>query len=97
MAKLSKDEIVTLQVLHEKGKSNRAIARQLGVSESAVRYHLRRQADGASDGRRKSSLVERLGLVEVVDHWWREQIALLPSGRSPNVCQLWQWLIDEHS
>ncbi len=69
MAKLTKDEIVTLQVLNEKGKSKRAIARQLNVSEGAVRYHLRRQAVSASDGRRKQTLIERLDLKSVVGHW----------------------------
>ena len=42
MAGLRKDEIVTLQVLKEKGVSNRAIARQLNVTEGALGYHLYR-------------------------------------------------------
>ena len=68
MAKLTKDEIVTLQVLNQKGESNRAIARRLGVSEGAVRYHLRRHAAEASDGRRKRCLIELLGLAEAEPH-----------------------------
>jgi hypothetical protein len=70
LAKLGKDEIVTLQVLKQKGESNRAIARRLDVSEGAVRYHLRRQATSAKDGRRKFCLIEELALERVVEHWW---------------------------
>ena len=57
MAPLGKDEIVTLQVLKQKGVSNREIARTLNVSEGAVRYHVKRQVVKAVDGRRKSSRI----------------------------------------
>jgi len=50
MAKLRKEEIVTLHVLKEKGESNRGVAKRLGVSEGAVRYHARRQDGWARDG-----------------------------------------------
>jgi len=96
LAKLTKDEIVTLQVLVQKGQSKRSVARQLKVSEGTVRYHLRRQAAAASDGRKKQAQVEKLGLVEVVEHWWQTQLDLLPSGRSPNIQQLWQLLVEDH-
>lgn len=42
---------MTIEVLHERGLSNRAIARQLGVHEHTVRYRLGRVASGARDGR----------------------------------------------
>ena len=42
---------MTIEVLHERGVSNRAIARQLGVHEHTVRYRLMRQASGRPDGR----------------------------------------------
>ena len=96
MAKLGKDEIVTLQVLKQKGESNRAIAKRLNVSEGTVRYHLRRASAQACDGRRKASAIEKSGLAAAVEHWWRGQVELLPAGRSPNIQQLWQWLVDEH-
>ena len=38
MAKLSKEEIVTIDVLKEKGETNQAIAERLGVTEGAVRF-----------------------------------------------------------
>jgi hypothetical protein len=42
---------MTIKVLAERGQSNRAIARLLGVHENAVRHHRRRLAAGATDGR----------------------------------------------
>lgn len=87
---------MTLQVLKQKGESNRAIARRLGVHESAVRYHLRRQSTGSEDGRKKQSLLEKRGLLEVVHHWWQTQVSSLPDGRSPNISGLWEFLKEEH-
>ena len=96
MGKLTKEEVVTLQVLKQKGESNRATARRLGVCESAVRYHLRRQQAGSTDGRKKLGLIEKLELVQVVEFWWQEQLSLLPECRSPNVQHLWRLLCEEH-
>ena len=87
---------MTLQILDHKGQSKRSIARQLGVSEGTIRYHLRRQAAGSTDGRKKQSLIQKQSLVAVVDHWWEHQLELLPSGRSPNTHQLWQFLMENH-
>lgn len=89
---------MTLQVLKEKGESNRAIAKRLGVAESVVRYHLKRQATGSQDGRKKQVLlIDKLGLAEVVRHWWQRQLDSLPSGRSPNINGLWLFLSEEHN
>lgn len=97
MAKLNTEEIVTLQVLKDKGESNRAIARRLGIGESVVRYHLHRKAVGAEDGRKQqASLIEKLGLINVVDRWWTSQIETLPEGRSPNIHRLWCLLTEEY-
>ena len=70
MSKLNKEQIVALKVLKEKGQANTATAEVLGVTEGAIRYHLRRQAAGAQDGRVKPFLLERLGLAEAVQTWW---------------------------
>src|SRR5690625_1362200 len=52
MAKLGGgDERVTIRTLASKCISNREIARQLSVTEGAVRYQLRRMRDEAVDGR----------------------------------------------
>ena len=50
--RLSQEEIVTIQVLAKKGQNHCVIARTLGVTEGTVRYHLRRAAEGAEDGRK---------------------------------------------
>jgi transposase len=49
--RLSKEEVVTLQVLDKKGKKKTEIAVTLGVTEGTVRYHLKRAQEGAVDGR----------------------------------------------
>lgn len=95
--KRNKEEVVTIEVLRLKGETNQAIAVRLGITEGAVRYHLRRQAQQASDGRQKLSLIETLQLVDVVDHWHADQLAQLPQGRSPNLNSLWTMLIDDHA
>jgi hypothetical protein len=69
LAKLTKEHIVTIQVLPQRGQSQCQTARLLGVSEGAVRYHLRRARDGIADGRQKPSRIEQLGLAEAVAHW----------------------------
>ena len=96
MATLTKDEIVTLQVLKQKGESNCAIAKRLGVTEGAVRYHVRRAKENASDGRRKISLIEQLGLQEAVRLWWQNATEVANDDRPPNIMALWTYLIDEH-
>ena len=55
MAKLGEDGRVTLRTLSAKGVSNREAARILGVTENAVRYHLRRIRENAVDGRSKQA------------------------------------------
>lgn len=47
--RLRGEEVVTIGVLYERGMSKRAIARQLGVDEKAVRYRLARLAVRARD------------------------------------------------
>jgi DNA-binding CsgD family transcriptional regulator len=94
--KLTPEEIVTLQVLKDKGQSNIQIAQALGVSEGAIRYHLRRR--GAADGRlhkpRKAD-----ALAEIIDHWVFSNQPRVPEGqplRPINVRGLFDWLCGEH-
>src|SRR5436190_1226637 len=65
-AKLTAEEVVTLQVLKRKGQSNSRIAQALDVTEAAVRYHLRRQ--GTPDGR-KNKPRKADALADVIDRW----------------------------
>lgn len=89
---LSKDEIVTLKTLKSKGQSNCRIAQTLGVTEGAVRYHLRR--DGTSDGRAgKPHTAE--GVAAVIEHWIATHLAQEKS-RPVNVRALHEHLATEH-
>ncbi len=94
--KTLKDEIVTMDILRRQGETNQAIAKRLGISEGTVRYHLKRLAETARDGRAKTCLIEQLQLAPAVDHWWQEQLEQLPKDRSPNVKELWTFLCDNH-
>jgi len=67
--KLSQEEIVSLHVLKDKGVSNVEAGRTLGVAEGTVRYHVRRKAKGAVDGRRK--VYKAAKLAAVIDEWMR--------------------------
>lgn len=88
--RLSVEEIVTLRVLSGKKVSNCVIARQLGVTEGTVRYHLRRI--GTADGRaNKAFKAEELS--EVIEQWrqWRSELA-----RPVNVQELHEHLVQEY-
>ncbi|MFQ5382217.1 MAG: IS21 family transposase [Dehalococcoidia bacterium] len=97
MAKLGRDEIVTIEVLARQGQKHCQTARVLGVAEGTVRYHLKRSASGALDGRKKLFLIEKLGLAEAVRAWWEGQLARQPEGRPPCVEALWDFLRVEHA
>ena len=87
---------MTIEVLQGCGQSHRQTARLLGVTEGAVRYHLRRARDGAADGRQKPARITQLGLVEVVDHWWQAQLEILGSQRPPSAHLLHEFLRAEY-
>ena len=59
LAKLTREQIVTIEVLQQRGHSQSQTARPLGVSEGTVRCRLRRPREGAADGRQKPSRIER--------------------------------------
>ena len=81
---------MTIEVLHERGMSNRAIARQLGVHENAVRYRLARQAAQARD-RRADKVSSVAPFSEAIAHWMG---AAASSGL--NGLALYEWLVAEH-
>lgn len=53
--RLRREEVVTIGVLAGRGEANTVIASQLGVTESTVRYHRSRIAEGSKDGRRNQT------------------------------------------
>jgi hypothetical protein len=59
LATLTREQIVTIEVLQQRGQSQCETAKVLGVSERSVPYHLRR-TQAAADGPRKPSLIGRL-------------------------------------
>jgi transposase len=96
LAKLTREQIVTIGVLQQRGQSASETARILGVTEGAVRYHRRRGGDGAADGRRKSSRIEQLGLDQAVAHWWQAQAEIRRQERPPSVQLLHEFLRAEY-
>ncbi|MHC4934156.1 MAG: IS21 family transposase [Planctomycetota bacterium] len=103
--RLRREEVVTIQVLAEKGEAKRQIARTLGVSEGTVRYHLRRAEAGAEDGRKEKAFRVQ-GLADVIDAWWRERTEEQKNGargaaggasaRPPNVRELYELLAEQY-
>jgi transposase len=93
--KLTAEEIVTLQTLKHKGQSQTQIAQTLGVTEGAVRYHLRRQ--GQQDGR-QGKPCKAAPLAAVIEAWLAQGRAARPGegGRPGNVQALHDWLRLEH-
>src|SRR5436190_17158559 len=95
--KLSPEEIVTLQILKEHGQANTRIAQTLGITEGAVRYHLRRQ--GCEDGR-KGKPQQAARLAEAIGYWVEQQQPAAAAGqtqRPVNVQSLYDWLRQEYA
>jgi transposase len=93
--KLTPEERVTLAVLKRKGQSNTQIAQALGVTEAAIRYHLRRR--DAPDGR-KNKPRKAQALAHAIDHWLAHQAAAAGDPARPgNVQALHDWLRSEHA
>lgn len=89
--RLRREEVVTIQVLRERGMSQRAIARQLGVDERAVRYRLQRLASGAVDGRSEKPFRAE-PWAGAIEHWMQSTA----SERGVNLQVLYEWLVGEH-
>ena len=96
LAKLTREQIVTIEVLCQRGQPATQTARILGVTKATIRYHRRRTREGATDRRRKPLQVERLGLAEVVEHWWHAQVEALGDDRPPGVQSLHDFLREEY-
>jgi len=66
---LTREEIVTIGVLSQRGVSQRRIASQLGVTEGAVRYRLKRK--GRLDGQGGKPRLA-LGMIDQIEAWLEE-------------------------
>lgn len=93
MRRLREEERVTIEVLAETGQSNRAIARTLGVTENAVRYHRRRRRSGAADGRAEAQVRKADTWAGVIAAWWDARSAGV---RPPNARELHELLVGEY-
>lgn len=93
-SRLRREEIVTIEVLAAKGQNHCEIARTLAVTEGTVRYHLRRAAEGARDGR-KERPYRAEAMAEVIRHWVADHQAR-QSKRPVNVQELWEHVVRCH-
>ena len=62
----------------------------MGLNESTVRYHLRRQAEGVQDGRSRQARAAR-AVAEAIETWMDDHEAA-----PVNVAELHAWLVSEH-
>jgi len=91
MGKLDREARMTIKHLRSRGLSQSAIARLLGVTEGAVRYHAQRQRDSAIDGRTRQ--------VHLASEWdshittWLES---LQKDDPINLAVLHDYLVEEH-
>jgi hypothetical protein len=89
--RLRAEEVVTLRVLAEKGGEPLRDRAAAGVSERTERYHLRRAAVHAEDGRRRQ--VRRAHAYrDAIPHW----IEGHGRERPANVQELYEYLQSEH-
>jgi transposase len=91
--RLSKEEIVTLQVLDKKEKTKVEIAALLGVTEGTVRYHLKRMQRGTTDGRSNKTFMAE-AFSEPIEAWFE---ARQGDSRPVNVRDLYDHLIEQHA
>lgn len=90
MARLTKDEIITMHVFKSKNHSNCEIARKLGVCEGAVRYHLRRGRT-PEDGRSGRPMAAD-SVAEEIRLWMEAH----DNPRDRDLKLLHAWLREEH-
>ena len=90
MGRLDIEGRTAMAVLLERGHSQSAVARLLGVTEGTVRYHRKRRSAGAADGRSRQDL-KAAAHAGAIAHW-RDQQA---DGRV-NLAALHDWLRREH-
>lgn len=81
---------MTIKTLARRRVPKREIARQLDLSEGTVRYHLRRMAAGAQDGRKRQTR-QATAYAEPIAAWMAAS-----EDAAVNLAELHQWLAGEH-
>jgi transposase len=98
--RLGRDEIMSIKVLHERRRSNRGIARDLGITEGAVRYQRRRgfPPEERPDGRRdKPSLASPLSAqIDALVRHAEENRNREEPVRPANILLVWEELKASH-
>jgi transposase len=90
MGRLDDGARTAMTVLLKCGHTQSAVARLLGVTEGAVRYHRRRRESGATDGR-SQQVSAAAAHAAAIAHWRDQQT----DGRI-NLAALHEWLCREH-
>jgi transposase len=90
MGRLDVEGRTAMAVLLERGHSQSAVARLLGVTEGTVRYHRKRGAVAAVDGRGKQELKAAAHAEAIA--FWRDQ----QEDGGVNLAALHDWLRREH-
>src|SRR3982750_1977903 len=90
MSRLDREARVAIEALVSRGTSNAAVARLLGVSEGAVRYHVGRLSAGAVDGRGGKAF-KATRFEAAIEHWREAQ-----QDDALNLAALHAWLAAEH-
>jgi transposase len=90
MTRLDREARVSIKSLTNHGVSKSEVARLLGVTEGAVRYHALRMASGAVDGR-SLQMRKAQAFAAAIAHW-RSNYA----DDGVNLSALHDWLIAEH-
>src|SRR5918997_303997 len=91
MRRLDPEARMTIEALSARGATRSEVARLLGVTEGAVRYHLRRTASGTADGRSRQKPAAE-AFAEAIGHW-----RSLQGGEGVNLAALHDWLRREHA
>lgn len=89
--RLTSEEVVTVLTLAKRGLSNRSIAKQLGITEGAVRYQRNKAKRDRPDGRAKN--FKAASHAHLIDHWIH---AHRDRDRPINVRELFDVLVEDH-
>jgi transposase len=97
--KLSEEQVMVAKGMRDQGVSVRQLARQLGVTEGAVRYRLKRLAEGERVDGRSAQVTALDGYEEIVEALQKRlgDGRLTGEGRPCQVRELFELLVREHA